>query len=325
MRRHPKDSSVPHISDRGLRDIASQLARIDSLHRMSPTCWVALVECSHDEMLGRKLLIPVSCWMCVPNVAVRYVVKLVGAPERLASPKRVRLSFRYDPEFPRICQFDLTSPFLPSVHDAFANRGEDRPASVSPDISLPLGKEHPMSAENELAVFPMENGQLWIVSRACGDTIVEAQGECAVLARCDTYEETEAAFVEMMDEGSDSYVYAEHGYRLPTREELKRQRPHLLGGTVTVQFDRPCGCVDFRDLQKKRWSVVESRGMFDLSPRVLGERLWYAQAVTMAHAHAVAEPGTCSVSAPTHFRVFRHYNLHECDEDHWSLCLPRGA
>lgn len=102
MRRHPKDARVPHLSKRTLRDIASQLARIDSLHRTSPTAWVAVAEICHDEMLGRRLLIPVAEWMCVPNVAQRYVVEL------MASPDRVHLSYRYDPEYPRTCHIDLT-------------------------------------------------------------------------------------------------------------------------------------------------------------------------------------------------------------------------
>jgi hypothetical protein len=77
------------------------MTRIDTLHRMHPECWVAVVEICHDEMLGRRLLIPVSSDVELPNAAYRYVVKIVE------SPRRVHLSFRYLPESQRVCHFDL--------------------------------------------------------------------------------------------------------------------------------------------------------------------------------------------------------------------------
>ncbi len=184
-----------------------------------------------------------------------------------------------------------------------------------------------MSAENELHAFRMENGEYWIVNRRCGDTVVELQGECGPVAKCATYEEAKAAFRDLSDEDSPNYVYTEHGGDLPTREDLDRAAPRFLQSTIVVKYDRPCGCVDYRDLGKKRWEVRECRDLFGDDFRVIGTRLWYAQALTLAHAYAIAQPGECRVTAPTHFRSFRRYDRHDdcLREDHWRLCLPRGV
>lgn len=104
MRAHPRNNRVPNISEGELRNLASQLTRIDTLHREGPSCWVAIVECADDEMQGRKHLIAVAQWMPVPNVVGRYVVKLLPSP----TPSRVRVSYRYYPDEERVTRFDLT-------------------------------------------------------------------------------------------------------------------------------------------------------------------------------------------------------------------------
>ncbi len=71
---------------------ATELARIDALHCESPTCWVAIAECAHDDSAGHRFLVAVAEWMPVPNVAGRYLV------ERTSVPGQVQITFRPRPD-----------------------------------------------------------------------------------------------------------------------------------------------------------------------------------------------------------------------------------
>lgn len=103
IRRHPHDSRLPLLSDRVLLYLASWFARIDAFHHMDARCWVALVECAHDEMMGRKHLIPVADWVALPNVVGRYLARYVASGDS----GRVELSYRCCPEHRRTIRFDL--------------------------------------------------------------------------------------------------------------------------------------------------------------------------------------------------------------------------
>lgn len=193
-----------------------------------------------------------------------------------------------------------------------------------------------MSAENELRVFRMENGEFWIVVARCGDTVAEAQGECqGVVGKGKTYEEAEALMSEMDNESSPNYVYTEYGGGMPALEQLTNEPVRFTRSLIKVSFTgRECCCVDYRDLQRKSWRVYEilnrpweERDALVLNgvrSRVLGEGLWYSQALTLATIYQMRQPGECAVSSPRIFRSFRRYGRHECcGEDEVRFCLPQ--
>ena len=103
---HPRDNRLPGLSERAMRFIASTFARIDALHHGSADCWVALLECSHDESMGRGFLIPVARWVVLPNVAGRYLAKIVGSSPATGED-RVEISYRCCPEHSRTVRVTL--------------------------------------------------------------------------------------------------------------------------------------------------------------------------------------------------------------------------
>ena len=183
-----------------------------------------------------------------------------------------------------------------------------------------------MSAENQLTVVGMEDGKFWIVDQAIGDTMVEYYGQCGLVKECATYDEVVAELTQLGDPESERYHYTEYGVQLPSLEALKVAPVSYERSQVEVVFDRPCGCVDHRDLTRKAWRVVEHRGNSEIDPdgRVIGSELWYAEALTLANVYAVRQPGSCAVDAPRHFRRFARYNRHRClGADYDRLCLPK--
>lgn len=182
-----------------------------------------------------------------------------------------------------------------------------------------------MSAENALCIDRMANGEYWVGVYCCGDTVVEAQGKTYNIAKFQSYEAAADAFRRFSDEDSVEYYYTEHGGKLPTKEELFSRPPHFLKSVVVVRYSRPCGCVDYRDLGKKKWRVVEYDADAPLAEeRILGQQLWFAEAVTLANWHAQCQPGECRVDVPRLFRRFRRYDRHDCENDDWQLMLKRS-
>lgn len=92
-----------------------------------------------------------------------------------------------------------------------------------------------MSAENELRLCKLWNGQFAVVVRRCGQTVAETYGEVTrILAVRDTYDEIVAAFRAASDPEHPDYMWTEHGspsYEhgfIPTAEELDRERAMLV-------------------------------------------------------------------------------------------------
>ncbi len=178
-----------------------------------------------------------------------------------------------------------------------------------------------MSAENELRVFPMENGEFWIGNRSCGDTVLDFQGKVhAIVAKAATYAEVSSIFARMSDETSEAYYPTEHGGILPSEDALAKEPKRLLVSRVAVKFGgRACDCVDLRDTTIPKWEVVEyGRPSWPFeSKRTLADGLTYAEAIHIAHRHQMIQPGACTVHFPTFFRTFES-DAHDCDQDHWS-------
>ncbi len=187
-----------------------------------------------------------------------------------------------------------------------------------------------MSAENALRMFRMFNGQFWISVVRCGDTVIERQGAGHVLARCASYDEANERLRQMSDDESPEFVPTEYGIERSEPLQLLAQPAHFLASRVEVHFGgRECDCVDYRDLQRKLWEVreIDEASVYGLT-RQLGRRLWYAQALTLAHSYATAEPGDCRVECPRWFREFQDYRRHswrrrDCFGDGERLCLPK--
>lgn len=98
---HPRDNRLPGLSERAMLLIISYLARIDAFHHGNTDCWVALLECSHDESMGRGFLIPVARWVALPNVAGRYLAKIVGRSPATGGD-RMEISYRCCPDHRKI-------------------------------------------------------------------------------------------------------------------------------------------------------------------------------------------------------------------------------
>lgn len=97
---HPRDRRLPWLRERALLLLASYFARIDAFHHGNTRCWIALLECAHDESMGRGFVIPVAPWVALPNVAGRYLAKLIG-PSPTTREDRVEVSYRCCPEHKR--------------------------------------------------------------------------------------------------------------------------------------------------------------------------------------------------------------------------------
>lgn len=177
-----------------------------------------------------------------------------------------------------------------------------------------------MSAENELVVFKMINGEIWIATRSCGDV-----SECimyqvgSILGKALTYESGQRLFDATSDPDSSVYAYTEYGGHYPSREELRAQKPHYLQGSVTVRvMGRDCMCLDKRDLEHRRWEVVEMEeyvpGMRRrVRQRTLRQNMGYTEALTFAHMYQIAQPGDMKLVVPTLFWKVKHYEPHDCD------------
>ncbi len=188
-----------------------------------------------------------------------------------------------------------------------------------------------MSAENELHVFRMANGELWIAVRRCGDTAVECWGEvCAVVAKVATMEAARVTLDRLTDPASEDYVSTEYGGTMPSADELERKPASFLKSNIGVSFrGRSCTCLDPRDLSTSLW-VVEEADETTREWRDICYGLTFAEAVTIAHLYANGQPGECRVSLPTYFRDLGAAEEHQCPWDdegmlpgvrHW--LLPR--
>jgi hypothetical protein len=175
-----------------------------------------------------------------------------------------------------------------------------------------------MSAENDLKMYRMSNGEFWIGNRACGDTIMEAWGDVHIVCKCPSYAKAAQRMNAMDDEDADSYVYTEHFSDVPSEEEVMADTLWFVGSNIRVRFsDRKCECFDERDLAQPLWRIEEHslRCM-----RELAVGLTFAQAVTRANLFASAQPALDGLHLPQFFKKMVTYPKHshkECRGNYW--------
>jgi hypothetical protein len=184
-----------------------------------------------------------------------------------------------------------------------------------------------MSAENQMALVRMSNGEFWVLNRATSNTCVESYGRCHPVAKVKTYAEALSAIAHFGDERSPDYIYTEHEDDVPSEAELMSREPGFLHSYVFVEFRSPgrdCGCVDARDITEPSWFVVERQSDVPWSNgRTLRGDMTYAEALTFASAYVVMQPGESVLEAPKFFRHFAHYPEHDCSDDHYNLVHHR--
>lgn len=175
-----------------------------------------------------------------------------------------------------------------------------------------------MSAENMLQMFYMVDNTFQIRDVRSGDIFMECQGESHLIFSASSYEETAKRFCEMSDEEHPNYYYTEHEGTCPSEEELWAN-PHSLKSLIFVYFDRECGCVDVRDLERRQWKVMKVDCSFgytyDRDPGLLKGGLSYAEAMNYAFLYANFEPGEVIMRCPKFFRLFHDYGNHDCFRD----------
>lgn len=197
-----------------------------------------------------------------------------------------------------------------------------------------------MSAENVLTMRRMNNGQFWLINMATGNTVLECYGNGSVISMFDTYkaaraelefvacEEVELGYVDQktgktvwtgIEDRNDRYMYSEYGVEIPSFKEIMREPPMLISGSIHLEFgDRKCDCFDERDLNQKKWRVVERCHWTD-EGRVLDDGLSYARAMNIAHQHHAHSIGDITLQLPQYFRSFTSYDHHDCFADNWSI------
>lgn len=161
-----------------------------------------------------------------------------------------------------------------------------------------------MSAEDELTVLRMENGEYWICVQRCGDTIEECWGEIRwVVTKANSYNEAANRFRAHRDRNSKDYVYTEYGGEMPSEDELARMQPCYLESTLWVVFGErdECQCIYESYVSRRGWVVIERSE--SQKSRVLAHHITYAEAMTLAYFYEMRHPSICKTRAPRIFQT----------------------
>jgi hypothetical protein len=179
-----------------------------------------------------------------------------------------------------------------------------------------------MSAENKLDIYRMSNNQYWIACNSTGNVCAENEGKiigCAI-SKLNSYAEALNELGILEDPDSDRYYYTEYTCGYPLTEW--DMPTHFVRSLICVEYvgkdgsvsGRGNGCLLHSYLRKKQWRVTE----LDLDTResrILVDRAWYSQAITLAHTYARREPGCVKLDLPDMF-----YRKSRKDEDADSCC-----
>lgn len=157
-----------------------------------------------------------------------------------------------------------------------------------------------MSAEDELVARRMDNGEIWIMVRRCGDTCTQSYGQIrSVLFKATEFAEAAEAFERLNDPDSAEYAYTEYGGHMPTEEELKKLPVMYVSGMISLRFRsrRRCSCVDLQDAATEKWEVHEYSYCSGDS-RIIASRVSFVDAVCIANAYRRMQPGDCKLRLP---------------------------